>query len=97
MQVIARRLLTQFWGRHRQATGPLRAWYAMVSKASWQGPADVKVLFRFADFAPADRIIFAIDGNRYRVVARVSYRLGSVFVIFVGTRAEYDALDPGTV
>ena len=98
VQVIARRTLVQFWQRHAPAEGPLKAWFAVVSKADWAGPAEVKRAFgATVDFVSDNRVIFDIGGNKYRLVAHISYRFGRVLVKFVGTHSEYDRIDPETV
>ena len=98
MQIVARRTLKQFCGRHPQAEGPLRAWFATVSKARWSGPSDVKRQFgATVDFVADNRVIFDVGGNRFRLIAHVSYAFGRVLVKFVGTHAEYDRIDPETV
>lgn len=97
MQVIAKRTLKLFWERHPQAEVPLRAWHSLVSKAEWDGPADVKGMFRSVDFVGDNRVIFDVGGNKYRLVARVSYRFRRVMIKFVGTHSEYDSINPETV
>jgi mRNA interferase HigB len=98
MQVIARRTLKAFRRRHARAEQPLREWYAAVVKAAWRGPADVKAQFGAGvDFVKDNRVIFDIAGNRYRVVVHVAYPFKRVLVKFVGTHAQYDKIDPGTV
>jgi mRNA interferase HigB len=98
MQIIAQRTLRLFWeGDHPQAEKPLRAWYALVSKAEWTGPADVKEQFGASvDFVADNRMIFGIGGNKYRLVVHAAYRYNRVLVKFVGTHAEYDKIDPVT-
>jgi mRNA interferase HigB len=98
MQIVARRTIRQFWERHPPAEGPLRAWFAMVSKARWTGPSDVKRQFGTSvDFVADNRVIFDVGGNKYRLIAHVSYAFGRVLVKFVGTHAEYDRIDPKEV
>jgi len=98
MQVIARRTLRQFWERHSQAETPLKVWYAMVDKAAWDSPADLKRQFgATVDFVADNRVIFDIAGNKYRLVAHVSYRFKRVLVKFIGTHAAYDKIDPERV
>ena len=98
MQVVARRTLRQFWERHPQAEGPLRAWFAAVSKARWTGPSAVKRQFGITvDFVGDNRVIFDLGGNKYRLIVHVSYVFGRVLVKFVGTHAEYDRIDPKAV
>jgi mRNA interferase HigB len=98
MQVIAKRTLRLFWERHPQAEGPLRAWYAVVTRVVWKGPVDVKAMFGAnVDFVSDNRIIFDIGGNKYRLVAHVAYRFKRVLIKFVGTHKEYDRIDPESV
>jgi mRNA interferase HigB len=98
MQVIARRTLRRFWERHPQAEGPLKVWFAVVSGVRWAGPADLKRQFGASvDFVSDNRVIFDIGGNKYRLVAHISYEFGRLLVKFLGTHAEYDRIDPDTV
>lgn len=98
MQIIALRNLKLFWEtKHPQAEKPLRTWYAIVSKASWDSPADLKEQFgTTVDFVADNRVIFDIGGNKYRLIVRVSYEYKAVQVKFIGTHAEYDQIDPVT-
>lgn len=98
MQVIAKRTLRLFWLKHSQAETPLRTWHAIVDKAEWTGPADVKAMFGAnVDFVGDNRIIFDIGGNKYRLVVHVAYPFQRVLIKFVGTHKEYDRIDPETV
>ena len=92
VRIIAKRTLQHFWVRHPKAEGPLRAWYAEVSEADWTSPADLKARYATANFV-GERVVFNIGGNRYRLVVWVSYEHHTVYVRFVGTHAEYDAID----
>jgi mRNA interferase HigB len=67
MNVIAKRTLRQFWERHAQAEEPLKVWYAMVSRARWSGPPEIKEAFGArVDFIGDNRVVFDIAGNKYR-------------------------------
>jgi mRNA interferase HigB len=98
MQVIARRTLREFWARHPHAEGPIRAWFAIVSKAQWANPAEIKRQFGgTVDFVGDNRVIFDLGGNKYRLIVHISFVFGRVLVKFIGTHAEYDRIDPETV
>jgi len=98
MQIIAKRALRLFWEENPPAETPLRVWYAIVSKAAWSGPAAVKADFgATVDFIGDNRIIFDIAGNKYRLVVHVAYRFQRVLIKFVGTHAEYNRIDVGSV
>ncbi|WP_421993854.1 type II toxin-antitoxin system HigB family toxin [Roseococcus sp.] len=97
MHIIAKRTLRAFWERVPAAQAPLEAWFALVTKASWENPAQVRETFRAADFVGDSRVIFDIGGNKFRLVARIAYKHQRVMIKFVGTHKEYDAIDPETV
>ena len=50
-----------------------------------------------ASFAAKNRVIFNIKGNDYRLVVAVAYVLGAMYIKFVGTHEEYDAINVSTV
>ncbi|EIE02310.1 PF09907 family protein [Leptospira licerasiae serovar Varillal str. VAR 010] len=53
--------------------------------------------YRSADFLPGNRVVFNIGGNNYRIIVKIEYRFGGVFIRFVGTHSEYDKIDAKTV
>jgi mRNA interferase HigB len=42
-------------------------------------------------------VVFNLKGNDYRLIVTAAYNMGFVYVKFVGTHAEYDAVDANTV
>ena len=50
-----------------------------------------------ASVVGADRVVFNIKGNAYRLVVAVDYRRGIVFIKWLGTHAAYDKIDVKTV
>ena len=93
MRIIAKRALREFWERHPDAREPLLAWYREVEQEDWDTPAKVKAKYRRASIVGGSRVVFNIKGNDYRLVVRVLYAYRVVYVRFVGTHAEYDAID----
>lgn len=93
MHLVSIQVLRKFWKTHPNSERPLRAWYEAVEQAQWQTPADIKVEFATASFLGNNRIVFNIKGNDYRLIVIVEYRLGRIFVRFVGTHTEYDRID----
>lgn len=49
------------------------------------------------DFLPRNRIVFNVGGNRYRVIVVALFRRKAMYIRFVGTHAEYDRIDAGTI
>ena len=93
MRVFSLSTLRAFWIEHADSEQPLRAWHAEAEHAEWKGPQDVRSRYRSADVIPGDRIVFDITGNKYRLIVAVKYEFKAVYVRFVGTHAEYDAID----
>ena len=97
MRIIAVSTLRAFWARHPDAEQPLKAWHDEVLRASWQQPADIKAHYRSASVLKNRRVVFNIKGNSYRLVVSIAYKLQIVYVKFIGTHEEYDAIDAETV
>jgi mRNA interferase HigB len=97
MRVIAVSTLRAFWKRYPDAEQPLKAWYEEATSASWAQPADIKAQYRSASVLKNRRVVFNIKGNDYRLIVAIVYKLQIVYVKFVGTHKEYDAVDAETV
>lgn len=93
MLIIALSTLRTFWQTHPDAETPLRAWYALASRAHWKTPTDIKAAYRNASFGADRRVVFNIKGNDYRLVVAVRYDRGLMYVRFVGTHRQYDRID----
>lgn len=97
MHVIAKRALRLFWEEHADAKESLESWWSQVSTAEWRSPHDLRSMYSTASFLGENRVVFNIKGNDYRLVVKVQYSSRMVFIRFVGTHSEYDAIDPETV
>ena len=94
MRIIARKTLQDFWqDGHAAAEQPLRAWFAEVSRADWQTMADIKLRYPHASVIDAERVVFNIGGNKYRLIAKVWFAGQAVYVKFIGTHRAYDDVD----
>jgi mRNA interferase HigB len=85
------KVITDFAARHADARTPLYAWVAEAKNAEWRGPQDVKARYPSASILSADRVIFNIKGNRYRMLTRIDYPNQLILVKAVGTHAEYSS------
>ncbi len=97
MKVIALATLRNFWKRHPESEQPLKAWHDEATHAKWKQPAEIKTHYRSASILKNRRVVFNIKGNNYRLIVAVAYKVGVVYVKFVGTHAQYDAVDAETV
>jgi mRNA interferase HigB len=103
VRVIARRTLTRFVESlkgqkgQRAVKGALDAWFHEVRRARWENSAEVKKSYATASIVSADRMVFNIKGNDYRMVVAIDYGRQIVFVKWIGTHANYNRIDARTV
>ena len=97
MRTISRKKLNPFWKEHRAVEKALRAWFHEAKVARWKNFNEIKKQYPSADVLPNNRVIFDIKGNHYRLVVKIHYNTGVVFIRFVGTHKEYDRIDPNTI
>jgi mRNA interferase HigB len=103
MRIITRATLSRFVDslagkRDRLAVkGALDAWFSEVSRAAWQSSQDLKRSYATASIVDAERVVFNIKGNSYRLVVAVDYARQTVYVKWLGSHVEYDRIDVRTV
>ena len=64
-----------------------------LRKAQWTTTADVKRLYANASIVTAERIVFNIKGNSYRLVVSVDFQKKIVWIKWIGTHRDYDRID----
>ena len=99
MRVIAKSTLKKFWDRPScaDAQSALESWHEEATKSVWKSPQAVKEQFGNASICGNNRVVFNIGGNKYRLVVEMQYRAGIAWVKFIGTHAQYDKINVGTV
>lgn len=100
MRVIALSTLKAFWASRPgrlDAEEPALAWYRDVLSADWATPAAVKAQFGTASILKDGRVVFNLGGNKYRLVVWINYPYRVVYVRFIGTHRQYDAIDAQTI
>ncbi|OWV96872.1 type II toxin-antitoxin system HigB family toxin [Rhizobium sp. R693] len=99
MNVIAKSALVKFWSGLPKGTprataeAAMTEWYATASKASWANYSELKKTFNSADIVIGNKVVFDVGGNKHRIVGLVAFRSRRIYVLFVGTHAQYDAID----
>jgi mRNA interferase HigB len=100
VRIISVGTLKAFLGRsptYADARDPMMAWAREVRNADWRSPADVKRDIRSASILRDGRAVFNIGGNKYRIVVWINYPYRVVYIRFVGTHGQYDAIDAQTI
>jgi mRNA interferase HigB len=75
----------------------LDAWFDEASKAAWKNTADVKRRYVTASIVTAERIVFNIKGNDYRLVVAVDFDKAIIWIKWIGTHKAYDKIDVAKV
>ncbi|WP_428769571.1 type II toxin-antitoxin system HigB family toxin [Treponema sp. HNW] len=97
MRIIARKTLAEYWIKHPSVKSQLQSWFKETEKSDWQGPDDIKKRYPSASFLADNRVCFNIGGNNYRLIVKINYDFHIVYIRFIGTHAEYDKINAGTV
>jgi mRNA interferase HigB len=99
MRIIARRSLRESVEAHAghrdqpALKAALNAWFHEVKKARWSSAADVKRSYATASIVSADRVVFNIKGNDYRLVVAVDFDKSIVWIKWLGSHKDYNRID----
>lgn len=89
MHVISRKTLQAAVARHADLEASLDTWYRTARKAQWKSIADVRKTYPHADPVGV-HTVFNIKGNEYRLIVKIIYSAGRIYIRDVLTHAEYD-------
>jgi mRNA interferase HigB len=93
VRVISKRRLREFWEswKHNTATAErdLSVWYKVAKGAQWANFGALRQSFGSADQV-GNCVVFDVGNNRFRLVGRVNYGKGILYVLRVMDHSEYD-------
>lgn len=93
MRVFSKKILREFWAKHRDSEEQLKTWYKEALRAKWENPSDIKSEYVKASILKGGRVVFNICGNKYRLIVEINYKRQWNFIRFIGTHTEYDKID----
>jgi mRNA interferase HigB len=93
MRIIALKTLKSYWAKVPNAEQPLKSWYAATEKAQWKSHNELKEQFGKASIINKKRVVFDIHGNKYRLIVDIEYLIKQIYIVWVGTHAEYDKIN----
>jgi len=99
MRIIARRTLREFvesLAGHKDqpaVKAALDAWFHEAKNARWKSAADIKRSYVTASIVTAERVVFIIKGNAYRLVTAIDFAKAIVWIKWIGPHADYDRID----
>ena len=97
MRIISFGTIRDYIAKNPGSDIALREWYIKAKQSKWKCFADVRNTFNSADSVGNDRYVFNIKGNHYRLVAIILYKLGYIYIRFIGTHSEYDKIDCSSI
>jgi mRNA interferase HigB len=97
MRIIAVNTIQEYWEKYPNTEQSLKAWVQETEHSNWESPQALKLKYRNASILTGKRVIFNINGNKFRLIVDIEYRLKIVFVVWFGSHAEYDLIDSKTV
>ena len=75
----------------------LDSWFADAVKAKWRNSAELKAQYRSASILSAERVVFNIKGNEYRLVVAINHHYQVLMIKWLGTHKEYDKINVAEV
>ena len=99
MRIIARRTLREFIASragHKDQPAleaALDAWFDEARRARWKSAAELKRHYATAGVVTAERVVFNIKGNSYRLVVSIDFEKAIVWIKWIGTHRDYDRID----
>jgi len=93
VRIISKKIIREFWEKHTDSEQQLKSWFQETNAIEWKNPKQIKKEYPSASFLPDNRVVFNIKGNKYRLIVKINYDYGMVWVRFIGTHAEYDKID----
>ncbi|HEY0668201.1 MAG TPA: type II toxin-antitoxin system HigB family toxin [Sphingobacteriaceae bacterium] len=93
MRIISKKALVQYYQANASAKNSLEAWFQETEDSNWEKPGDVIRNYPSADVITGKRFVFNIKGNHYRLIADIEFKFQLVFIVWVGTHAEYDKIN----
>lgn len=97
MRIIAIKVLREFWELHPDSEQHLKAWFDEAKQATWNRPSDIKEKYSSASILKNRRVVFNIKGNDYRMIVSIAYKFNAVYIKFIGTHKQYDAIDANMI
>ena len=90
MKIVSGKDIDVFIRRFPDGKSSIEAWYHEAKNSEWKTSMDIKRRYSTASFLPKNYVIFNIKGNGYRLVTKVAYNTGVVYITWLGTHAEYN-------
>jgi mRNA interferase HigB len=93
VRIISKRRLREFWKARKhdakRAEEDLSTWHKLAKSADWDNFGSLRQTFGSADQV-GNCVVFDVGNNRFRLIGRINYRKGIIYVLRVMDHKEYD-------
>ncbi len=89
MHIISKKRINQFIEQYPDSESSLKGWYVVCKKIDFESFAGIRKLFGSADYV-APLVVFNISGNKYRLIASISYQYKKIWIRHILTHKQYD-------
>ena len=97
VRVFNRGTIRRYCVAHPPAANQLRAWFKDAEGTDWATTADVRARYATASIVNAQRVVFNIQGNNYRLIVSINYRFRAIYIRWFGTHAQYNNVNAATI
>lgn len=80
--------MREFWEKYPDSQTPLRRWFKLISKNSFNNIVELRSVTPSADIVD-DLIVFNIGGNKYRLITSIHFNRAKVYIRNVLTHDQY--------
>ena len=93
MVILSYGTIREYSEANPEVADSLNNWYIITDKSDWANFNEMKSIFGSADAVGNDLYVFNIKGNHYRLIARIIFKVRTVYIRFIGTHREYDKVN----
>jgi mRNA interferase HigB len=97
MRIIAINSIREFYSKYPQTEQALKSWLQEAEQSNWDSPQMLKTHYKNASILTGKRVVFNINGNKYRLIVDIEFRLQIIFIVWFGSHVEYDLINAKTV
>lgn len=90
MVVISYKTIREYTNKRKEVEDQLNNWYMIAERSDWANFNEIRATFNSVDAVGNDLYVFNVKGNDFRLVARIIFRVRTVYIKFIGTHKEYE-------
>lgn len=93
MTLIGIEKLQRFQRKHTIAKEYIEDWHKSIESGSWENPDGLRNRFSSIRLLGKGVTVFKVLHNEFRLITRIYFERGVVFICWVGTHSEYNRIN----